>query len=320
MCCSHQQPIDSVLALKYSLCKTPAAYAKVLSSLQHALGLHALITTKELALQHGCIQANELAKRVLQTYKEAMSGGGAGAASSEGTAAGATAVATPSIPAALLSTRSIYPCVAFYLSCRLLKLGGVDKKRLLQTAQCSDREFTAVIESFRSVMPELRPKEVVPDSAAAAAAGAGKKRKKKSASSSDEVGAVDADADADADALAESSPDLSGGVELSESAPQFRSSNGSGDVDEEESKQAAGKKVSAAATTAKESRVECPTIGELSRSLFRLCLFVSAKRSPPSLRFSPLLPPQKLVLPPLPPPLPLLLPLLLLLHCRRVKK
>lgn len=162
------------MALKYSLCKTPAAYSKAITSIQHTLGLNSLISTKELCVQFGCLQANELAKRVLQTYRDTMSGAAAAVTSAAEAAAGsgAVVVTTGTIPLALLNSRSVYPCAAFYLSCRLLKLAGVDRKRLLVSAQATEKEFANVIESFKQVMPELRPKEPVP---------AAKKRKAKGA-------------------------------------------------------------------------------------------------------------------------------------------
>ena len=213
LCCvlSYDASFDPALCLKYSLCKTPAAYAKVRASLQHELGLHNVVSTKELCLQHGCPQANDMAKRVLHTYKEAMSAGStanaaaaAAAASSFAASAAAAAspapapvaVALPSIPAALLSTRSVYPCVAFYLSCKLLRIASVDKKRLLQTAQCTEKEFMNVVESFRSVMPELKPKEP-----ASAGSGPDKRKRKKKTADDDSAAGFGARADGDADGL-----------------------------------------------------------------------------------------------------------------------
>ncbi len=154
--CSHQQAVDSALTLKYSLCKTAGAYTKALTSVQSALGLHTQVGIRELSIQHGCPQAVDLARKVLQTFKEQMSSDTAAAAVA---AVPGAIVTAATIPATLLATRSIYPCVAFYLSCRALKLSGVDKKRLLASAQTTEREFSAVSEAFRQVMPELRPPE-----------------------------------------------------------------------------------------------------------------------------------------------------------------
>jgi hypothetical protein len=204
---SYGESVDAALAQKYSLCKTVGQHQKALNSVQSALGLHVAVSVRELAIQHGCVQAAELARRVLQTFKEHMSSDNRAAAAAAAAAAasaagsvsvsgGSVAVPVPaaSIPTALLSTRSVYPCVAFYLSCKLLKLSGVDKRRLLADAQCTEREFAAVADAFKQLMPELEP-------APAAAASPSKKRKKPPTADDTTAAAGDADAGATDDGI-----------------------------------------------------------------------------------------------------------------------
>lgn len=217
--------IDESLCLKYSLCKSAAAYTKLVASLQQTLGIQCVLGTKELAIQYGCIQANDLAKRVLQSYKEKIRASIPNATSSN-------AAST------VLDTRSVYPCVAFYLSCRHMKIVGVDRKRLVSSAAVSEREFLQVVDSFYTHIPELKPPER--KAAAAGTNGKGRKRKQKAdeegntaegqheqedeADEDEEKDGADEhdddhddDADADADDAAaddDAAPSLSGGKRL----------------------------------------------------------------------------------------------------------
>lgn len=152
--------VDPALALKYSLCKTPAAYAKLVGHLQQMLGLQSIIGTKELAIQFGCIQAHDLARKVLQSYKEKVRGSLPGVASSDSAST-------------ILDSRNSYPAVAFYLSCRHLKITGVDRKRLMAATGVTEKEFLAVADSFYQHVPELKP----PERKARAPKKAGVKRK-----------------------------------------------------------------------------------------------------------------------------------------------
>ena len=148
-CKFHSIDVDSALSLKYSLCKTSAAYSKMIGNLQQMLGLQSIIGTKELAIQFGCIQANDLARKVLQSYKEKVRASIPGVASSDSASS-------------ILDSRNSYPAVAFYLSCRHLKITGVDRKRLLSSTGVTEKEFLAVADSFYQHIPELKPPERAP--------------------------------------------------------------------------------------------------------------------------------------------------------------
>lgn len=150
-CLSLNIEIDLPIFIKSSGCKTPNAYAKIVGNISQLLGVGTILTTKELSIQYGCIQVNDLAKKVLQVYKDCMM-------ASKPPGAFATSASDPA-GRTIFETRNVYPVVAFYLSCRHLKIIGTDRRRLLKQANLTEREFQATIESFQQHIPELRPPE-----------------------------------------------------------------------------------------------------------------------------------------------------------------
>ena len=142
--------------------------------MQQTLGLTSIVTTKELAIQNGCIQANDLARKVLQTYKEKVNAiqpaDPVTATASSSSSSSSSMV--PSSATSIIDSRAVYPVVAFYLSCRHLKIVGQDRKRLMAQHNIKEKEFLQTIESFYKMIPELRPPEKKPSTK-------GRKRKAK---------------------------------------------------------------------------------------------------------------------------------------------
>jgi len=137
--------VDPSLTLKYSQCKTSAAYNKVLSSMEQVLRVCQPVSIRELSIQFGVAHMHQPATQLLVKYKNAVLDS-------------LTNEQHRTIHRNLIESRNVYRIVAFQCACRLMKVQAIDRNRLKEIGRVIEKELRSVTESFYQYLPQLRPK------------------------------------------------------------------------------------------------------------------------------------------------------------------